>query len=298
MAFAHIPTSKKNKILGVKKRDLENYSAVSSPVAMSMAQNALRISGADYAVATTGYAGPGGGTPQDPVGTVYIAVATKDTVFVKRCFFQGNREKVTRLACQSAFDLLRCVLYNIPNPGARAYYNEPEEEEEEKPRQKKSVGFLRGFAITILLIILACCLAFGRYYYKNGKMPDFSFKSVTRQTVGMVKGLFDKDIDIARTMEKRQSTDFFRRGFEQKTVKMLSRLTAQNPDVKGWLTFKMSKKEFAIADKDLSAEGVALYTDNSGKAENCLYVYGFTPENSFDFTDIETLKAKFLICVF
>ena len=282
----------KNKVLGVKKRDLENYSAVSSPVAMSMAQNALRISGADYAVATTGYAGPGGGTPQDPVGTVYIAVATKDTVFVKRCFFQGNREKVTHLACQSAFDLLRCVLYNIPNPGARAYYNEPEEEEEEKPRQKKSVGFLRGFAITILLIILACCLAFGRYYYKNGKMPDFSFKSVTRQTVGMVKGLFDKDIDIARTMEKRQSTDFFRRGFEQKTVKMLSRLTAQNPDVKGWLTFKMSKKEFAIADKDLSAEGVALYTDNSGKAENCLYVYGFTPENSFDFTDIETLRQN------
>ena len=241
---------------------------------------------------TAGYAGPGGGTPQDPVGTVYIAVATKDTVFVKRCFFQGNREKVTHLACQSAFDLLRCVLYNIPNPGARAYYNEPEDEEEEKPRPKKSVGFLRGFAITILLIILAGCLAFGRYYYKNGKMPDFSFKSVTRQTVGMVKGLFDKDIDIARTMEKRQSTDFFRRGFEQKTVKMLSRLTAQNPDIKGWLTFKMSKKEFAVADKDLSAEGVALYTDSSGKAENCLYVYGFTPENSFDFTDIETLRQN------
>lgn len=282
----------KNKILGVKKRDLENYSAVSSPVAMSMAQNILKKSGADYAVATTGYAGPGGGTPQDPVGTVYIAVATKDTVFVKRCFFEGNREKVTHLACQSAFDLLRCVLYNIPNPGARAYYNEPEEEEEEKPRPKKSGGFLRSFAITILLIILAACLAFGWFYYKNGKMPDFSFKSVTRQTVGMVKGLFDKDIDIARTMEKRQSTDFFRRGFEQKTVKMLSRLTAQNPDIKGWLTFKMSKKEFAIADKDLTADGVALYTDDSGKAENCLYVYGFTPENSFDFTDIETLRQN------
>ena len=58
----------------------------------------------------------------------------------------------------------------------------------------------------------------------------------------------------------------------------------------------MSKKEFAIADKDLSAEGVALYTDNSGKAENCLYVYGFTPENSFDFTDIETLRQNSSLC--
>jgi nicotinamide-nucleotide amidase len=68
----------KREVLGVSAADLEQYGAVSRPVAEQMAKGALRVLGCDYAVATSGVAGPGGGTPEKPVGTVWIAVAGKD----------------------------------------------------------------------------------------------------------------------------------------------------------------------------------------------------------------------------
>ena len=65
----------KQNQLGVDKGDLEKYGAVSQQVVEQMAKGALKALGCDYAVATTGVAGPGGGTPEKPVGTVWIAVA-------------------------------------------------------------------------------------------------------------------------------------------------------------------------------------------------------------------------------
>jgi PncC family amidohydrolase len=72
-----------------------------------MAEGARRISGADWAVATTGYAGPDGGTDGTPVGTVYIAVAGKKGASVKECHFRGQREYVRTLAASWGFNLLR-----------------------------------------------------------------------------------------------------------------------------------------------------------------------------------------------
>lgn len=64
--------------LGVNAADIEHHGAVSGQVVKQMALGALKLTGADYAVATSGIAGPSGGTPQKPVGTVWIAVACKD----------------------------------------------------------------------------------------------------------------------------------------------------------------------------------------------------------------------------
>ena len=66
----------KRDILGVNYDDIMQYGAVSEQVVRQMAEGARRISGADYAIATTGIAGPTGGTPTKPVGTVWMAVAT------------------------------------------------------------------------------------------------------------------------------------------------------------------------------------------------------------------------------
>ena len=68
----------KRDILGVRMEDIECFGAVSEVVALEMAEGVRRITGADYAIATTGIAGPGGGSKHKPVGTVWMAVATPE----------------------------------------------------------------------------------------------------------------------------------------------------------------------------------------------------------------------------
>ena len=158
----------KRKILKVPRDTLDTYTAVSRQVAVEMAQGIKKLTGSDFAVATTGYAGPTGGTETNPVGTVYIAVADNDTVFVKRCSFSGDRRRITHMACQSAFDILRCVMFNLPCDGLKVAdvtaYSEPEEKEE----KKRGGGLLKKLLVGILLILLALGLALGILKAKYG----------------------------------------------------------------------------------------------------------------------------------
>lgn len=101
----------KHRILGVSPDTLKVYSAVSEQCAREMAEGVRRISGADYGVSTTGYAGPGGGTEADPVGTVYIAVASQKETVVFCIHCDGDRGRVRKMACMKALILLRNVLY-------------------------------------------------------------------------------------------------------------------------------------------------------------------------------------------
>jgi nicotinamide-nucleotide amidase len=94
-------------MLGVDPKLIEKHSAVSEPVARALAQHARMRARSTYAVATTGIAGPSGGSPEKPVGTVYIALATPDETLVKKLFFPSDRETFKQMAAQAAFDLLR-----------------------------------------------------------------------------------------------------------------------------------------------------------------------------------------------
>ncbi len=102
--------AQKTEILGVGRELLQKHSAVSEPVAAAMAEGARKRSGAIYALSTTGYAGPSGGTEFDPVGTVYIGVAGPDKTRVIRVRYGGDRGRIRALATQGALDLLRKTL--------------------------------------------------------------------------------------------------------------------------------------------------------------------------------------------
>ena len=81
--------------LGVDPGDLESHGAVSEAVALQMASGACRRFSADVAMAVTGIAGPGGGTPEKPVGTVWLAVGASDgTGWAQRAHFAGDRSAV------------------------------------------------------------------------------------------------------------------------------------------------------------------------------------------------------------
>lgn len=111
----------KTAALGVPVELILQHGAVSAPVARAMAEGASQASGAIFAVATTGIAGPDGGTPEKAVGTVYIALAQSrhDTV-VQRHRFSTDRETFKNLATQTALDLLlrRLDGREIPREGA------------------------------------------------------------------------------------------------------------------------------------------------------------------------------------
>ena len=96
----------KKRILGVHADDLEKYGAVSEPVALQMAQGALRATGAQWAVSTTGVAGPDGGTPEKPVGTVWIGVAGPNGAKAQKFVFSRTRERNIGRASVKALQLL------------------------------------------------------------------------------------------------------------------------------------------------------------------------------------------------
>ena len=94
--------SVKKKLLGVPSQTLDEKGAVSPETAGAMSAGARRALGVDYAVAVTGFAGPGG----DHVGLVYISVATPDRILVTENHFAGNREAVRLQTVEKALSLL------------------------------------------------------------------------------------------------------------------------------------------------------------------------------------------------
>ncbi len=97
----------KERYLGVRPETLEAFGAVSEACAREMAEGLRARSGADVAAATTGVAGPGGGTPQKPVGLVYVAVACPEGTFVRELRLSGDRQRVRTLASLHTLNMIR-----------------------------------------------------------------------------------------------------------------------------------------------------------------------------------------------
>lgn len=100
----------KHKYLGVKKSTLKIHGAVSRKTAKEMCSGLCRETGANVGVGITGIAGPGGGTPEKPVGLVYIGVCVNGDVTVKKCQFSGDRSQVRLQSVQTALEMvLECA---------------------------------------------------------------------------------------------------------------------------------------------------------------------------------------------
>ncbi len=108
----------KEELLGVPAPLLVAHGAVSAPVAEAMATGICRVSGSPCGLAVTGIAGPDGGTPTKPVGTVFIAAASPSGVDVRHFRFSGGRDAVKWRSAQSALDMLRRALVRSPAPRA------------------------------------------------------------------------------------------------------------------------------------------------------------------------------------
>lgn len=97
----------KFELLGVDREQVERHGAVSEEVVTAMAAAVRRTFGVDVGVGITGIAGPGGGSAEKPVGTVWIAVATPDEIVATQLRMFGDRDEVRRRAAQAALDLVR-----------------------------------------------------------------------------------------------------------------------------------------------------------------------------------------------
>lgn len=103
----------KGKVLDVSRETLDLCSEYSTHCAEEMARGVLELSGADFAVSTSGVAGPSGGTPENPVGTVYIAVCGKGSTSSRKYYFEkSGREYIRAAATEKALSEL---LENIDN---------------------------------------------------------------------------------------------------------------------------------------------------------------------------------------
>jgi len=121
--FVTYSNQAKMDLVGVSEAILREHGAVSEPCARAMAEGGRAHARTTYAVAITGIAGPGGGTPDKPVGLVYVALAAPDATVVRRLRWPGTREQIRQISAMVALDMLRRKLAGLAveePPPARA----------------------------------------------------------------------------------------------------------------------------------------------------------------------------------
>lgn len=96
----------KTNVLGVQQTTLEAHTAVSEEVACEMVEGAIRTLGVDYAISATGVAGPGGGTPENPVGTIWIGYGSKDDIRTFKLTENFGRDINLAIATNKAMHLM------------------------------------------------------------------------------------------------------------------------------------------------------------------------------------------------
>jgi nicotinamide-nucleotide amidase len=103
----------KSKLVGVNMADIQKEGAVSETVVRQMAEGGREALGVDYCIAASGIAGPGGGTDEKPVGTVWIGIATPNGTFAQKFLFGDQRDRNIERTVLTSLNLLRCNILKI-----------------------------------------------------------------------------------------------------------------------------------------------------------------------------------------
>lgn len=113
LGFVTYSNQAKRQCLGVKKTTLKKHGAVSAKCAFEMARGAAKAAGTDVSLSVTGLAGPGGGTIETPVGTVFMGCCVNGKIRVKEFHFEGSRAEIREQAVKNGLKLLiKCIRKN------------------------------------------------------------------------------------------------------------------------------------------------------------------------------------------
>ncbi len=104
--------AQKQKLLGVLAETLEKYGAVSQQTALEMCKGVKTLADANFGISVTGIAGPGGGTPEKPVGTVWIGICGENLHKAEKFLFDGDRQQVRESTAQTALKMVEDAILN------------------------------------------------------------------------------------------------------------------------------------------------------------------------------------------
>lgn len=104
--------AQKQKLLGVSAETLEKFGAVSQQTALEMCKGVKALSDADFGISVTGIAGPGGGTPEKPVGTVWIGICGENLHKAEKFLFDGDRQQVRENTAEMALKMVEDAILN------------------------------------------------------------------------------------------------------------------------------------------------------------------------------------------
>ncbi|MDL2215942.1 nicotinamide-nucleotide amidohydrolase family protein [Ruminococcaceae bacterium OttesenSCG-928-N02] len=206
----------KREALGVTKRSLRKHGEVSAQVAAEMAFGVAKEGDAHFGVGITGVAGPGGGTPERPVGLVYIAVCDEKAVYIMQMNAPGaTRDEVRYLATQHALDMLRRLATGLPLPQTKRFKKNERVDFERHAAPKKKGGALR---VALLVLILAALCGAGYYFWPTLRtyLPGYAL-AAGRYTSGIQPGSAS---------------------YEQDMMRMVASLQNENENVRGWITIE------------------------------------------------------------
>ena len=214
----------KNEVLGVPEAMLKKYGAVSSQVAEAMAKGAANKGKADFGIGITGIAGPTGGTPEKPVGTVFVSLYDGNRCFTRKlsCNPQSTREKIRLTAVMNALDMVRLYLIGDPRFAATEPAADGVKPKKKKKKWWQTIIPLKGdkpIEVVRKIIMIVCLLVF----------------------IGSAAYIVDYFYQGYETQQKQEGYSGI---FHQDTVELKDRfaeLRKVNPDIVGWLTVPGTK---------------------------------------------------------
>ncbi len=239
--FSVYSNKAKHELLGVRKKTLKKHTAVSEQVAAQMAIGARKKAKSDYAIATTGVAGPGADSDGNPQGLVFVAVADKKRVWVKKLTLghgSDERQFIREVTSKNALDMLRRMVTDCEIPDAVSHKTALDKFYTLDSRDIPKTGFFpkkgdgssvafKKIARIMLIVLLAALLMIGGVFVaqKYSRIWDSN-----RLFEVFSKAVYNPSSPVDEN------------GFDTR----LSTLRAQNPDTVAWISVKNTDLRYAV----------------------------------------------------